>query len=416
MISNIPTRRTGQRGFVLFTTAAVIVALIGFAGLVFDVGQLQYQRHLAQMAADAGALGGAKEWVITPGDVVQSATADVQTNGFSSGNNGATVQVNVPPLSGTYVGQTGAVEVIVSKTMSTSFMSVLGFPSMTVKARAVSRVGPSIYCVIALDPSASGALSVTGSSTVSTPGCAVMVDSSSSTALYNGNAACLTASEIDVTGGYTSGSCAPNPTPNTGLAPLVDPFKDLAAPTVGGCDYTNYKVSNAGAVVTLNPGVYCGGITVSGNNATLALNPGVYILNGGGIKASGGDTITGTGITFYNTAVNGQKYSDIQLTGGVQLNLSAPTSGTYEGILFFQDRAYSGSSQGNVISGTSGSSIDGVLYFPNGSVTFTGNSSQNGYTNIVAQTITFSGNNTLKNDYSTLQDGAPMRTTASLVE
>jgi len=79
---------------------------------------------------------------------------------------------------------------------------------------------------------------------------------------------------------------------------------------------------------------------------------------------------------------------------------SAP-SGTYEGILIFQDRTL-GTSGGNgdVIQGNqTGSHLDGVIYVPKGLITYTGNMDGTGYQSIVADTITFTGNSTMSSDY-----------------
>ena len=74
------------------------------------------------------------------------------------------------------------------------------------------------------------------------------------------------------------------------------------APTVGSCDYTNYS-QTGNLNLTINHGVYCGGITLVGN-VNLTLNSGTYIINGGGISVTGNSTITGTGVTIYLTGTS----------------------------------------------------------------------------------------------------------------
>ena len=88
---------------------------------------------------------------------------------------------------------------------------------------------------------------------------------------------------------------------------------------------------------TLNPGVYCGGITVSGNGVSATFSSGTYILLGGGLQIKGGANATGSGVMFYNTYNSTYSYSPIVVSAS-STTLSAPTSGTYEGVLFFQDR------------------------------------------------------------------------------
>src|SRR5438128_7432912 len=110
------TRSNGRRGYILMTMAAVMIGLMGFAGLVVDVGYLEYYKRKAQTAADAGAQGGVTE--INQGrttTVTQAVAQDVTTNGFTDGVNGASVVINNPPLSGGFVGNSKYVEVIVTQ-------------------------------------------------------------------------------------------------------------------------------------------------------------------------------------------------------------------------------------------------------------------------------------------------------------
>ena len=103
------------------------------------------------------------------------------------------------------------------------------------------------------------------------------------------------------------------------------------------------------------------------------------------------------------------------------MNLSAPTSGTTEGFLFFEDRTNNTASTTEKIVGGAGSTFDGALYFKHGALTFAGNNSTNGYMVIVANTIKINGTTTIGNNYSSLQPGsnfpmAPLATGGGLVE
>src|SRR5437879_6214932 len=132
---NLPRRsRCSQRGYILFTMAASVISLVGFAGLVMDLGYGEYTRRSAQAAADAGAKAAALEILGGYGDYIESAAKqDTANNGFKDGSGKVTVTVNHPPASGSYASNKGYAEVIVSKTVNTSFMSVLGFSTMTVR-------------------------------------------------------------------------------------------------------------------------------------------------------------------------------------------------------------------------------------------------------------------------------------------
>src|SRR5260370_28000080 len=78
-------------------------------------------------------------------------------------------------------------------------------------------------------------------------------------------------------------------------------------------------------------------------NNNYPLNPGNYILVGGGLTTQDANSnIAGSGVFFYNTFGATDKglqaYSPINIAATSTVNLTAPTSGTYTGILFFEDR------------------------------------------------------------------------------
>ncbi|MFZ1119791.1 MAG: hypothetical protein WAN81_06110, partial [Candidatus Binataceae bacterium] len=110
----------------------------------------------------------------------------------------------------------------------------------------------------------------------------------------------------------------------------------------------------------------------------------------------------------------GYAYAPIDLTGNETANLSAPTSGTFEGFLFFQDPSLPVGSAGITVVGNSSSTFDGIIYSPTTAITYVGNSSGSGYTILIGYTITVTGNSsfTIGNNYSSLADGAPIKSSA----
>jgi Flp pilus assembly protein TadG len=419
-------RSRHDSGKILISLALVAFTLMAFAGLAIDMGRMEFYRRRIQAAADSGAVGGARELQVSGStNVVTAAKDDVTTNGYTNNVSSAGVTVNFPPASGPHAGNNGYVEVVVTKPYPTTFLRAINISTMNLKARAVGGLGPSDYCILALDPTAPKALEFTGSSVVNTPGCAIMDDSSNGgNALYSGNSDCVTAKSIDVVGSVSAGSGQAGcnggagplaPTPKTGATYVYDPLAYLSAPSNTTCNALTSSGKNGystNKTETLSPGVYCGGIKISGNNNTITFSAGTYILLGGGLQTSGGGTVQGTGITFYNTGNSTYSYNDFTLNGNTTFHLSAPTTGgpaNYEGILYFQDRTQAGSSTGDIINGTNSSTFDGVFYAADGHIQYTGNSSVNGYTSIIADTITFTGSSVLKNNYSGLSTGNPVR-------
>lgn len=392
---------------------ASIVVLLALVGLAIDGGRLQLAKMRMQAAADAAALGGVNELKASGlARVSDAARANAAANGFTNGTALVTIVVNNPPSSGYYTGDATAVEVIIQQSVGTLFMGLLGFHDMPVTARSVARRGPGPNCLYTLDPAGSGALSASGGAIVRV-NCGVMVESTSATAITLSGGASLTATAVNVAGNYTvSGGAVISPTPAVQATPEADPLISIAAPSVGACSQTGYSISSGGAA-TISEGVYCNGISISGGSS-LHLNPGTYVLNGGGLSISGNSTLTGTGVTFYNTAGPGYSYGQISLSGGATVQLRAPVSGPLTGILFFQDRSIQ-SGAASSITGGANSYFDGALYFPTTSLTYAGGTSTD-YTIIVARRLTFSGGTVLNSDYSSLVGGSPVKGTGQLSE
>ena len=383
-------------------TAIAMVMIIGFVALATDVGLLWSERRQMQTAADAAAVAGVI--ALRTSANVTSAAANLATlNGYTNGINGAIVTFNNPPASGPYAGNSTYVEVIIARPApSTYFLRVLAHNPMSISTRAVSGVGSASACIYALSPTGNNAVSITGSSSVTTS-CGLLDDSTASQAMTVSGGSTLTAASIGVVGNYTGSGYTP--APKTGVASVADPLAALQPPTVGACTATKYTAPNPSG--TIGPGTYCNGITVQGG-ATLYLNPGLYILLGGGLTVGGDSSIVGTGVTFYNTGSKTYSYKAINLTGTSTTSLIAPTSGTWAGILFFQDRSIVSNDQ-NTVSGSSATVYQGALYFPTTPLVYSGGSSATGYTIVVAYTITFSGGSSMNSNYSSLAGGSPIK-------
>ena len=378
-----------ERGFVLIVTALSIITLVAFVGLVFDTGYLAWMRERAQTAADSAVMGAMLQLksgnILTYGAIGQS---DAAVNGFTNGANNTTVAINVPPVYGSYAGNTSYVEAVVQKQVPNIFMAILGQNTTWVGARATARVsgavaGNTAGCIYALDPTASRALSLAGSNTV-TFNCSAFAESTSSSAYYSEGSITLDLShtaKVGVVGGYQINNgtkIVDDSTNQTELPATVtspgDPFATLAAPSSGtivGTSPSYYDMNAKPANNTIQPGVYCGGLKFGNTNgATYKMNAGTYIMAGGGFVLGSQATIDATaGVTIYNTSSTGwgcassYSYQPINIDGQAVLNINAPTSGTMTGIAMFQDRTITSTSQNQIVSQTT-SHINGALYFP----------------------------------------------------
>jgi hypothetical protein len=245
-------------------------------------------------------------------------------------------------------------------------------------------IGQTIFV---LDPSAGGALSLSGSASINING-GVYVDSSSTSALSASGAPSIKASVIDVHGGVQkSGSPSFSPAPTTGAPVVADPLALLPlASTTGLTNYGSENVSGASSA-TIKPGIYSA-INVSGSGS-LTMSSGTYIIEGGGFSVSGAGSVTGSGVTIINAGSDypgtGGTYGGITLSGSGSYKLTPPTTGTYAGIVIFQTRD---NTKAMTVSGAA-SGMTGTIYAPAASLTISGSGQLNAALDV--DTLTLSG-------------------------
>lgn len=418
-----PLKQFGRadEGQALVLTALGLMVLLLMAGLGLDVGYLRYEKQQMQKAADAAALAGAST-KLYGGNYVAAGKNDAQANGFTDGTNGITVAINNPPTklpfstapdSGNYV------EAIVSQAQPTFFMRVGGFNTVNVAATAVASTEVTApACLYVMDPNKAAAYTAVGGAQIQAA-CGLQINSTNPNAYNDNGSACTKTSYTGVVGGIESTQPC-DTAPSTGISGFSDPLAGLAEPTVGqipqSCTVKNEHV-NSGQVVTLQQGTYCGGITIDGG-ANVTFSSGLYILYGGGMTVNSTSIINGSGVTFYNTGDKNGTYGfrPISINGVSNSSLSAPTSGTYIGILFFEDRTIPKNGNiNNTINGGSGTTFDGTLYFLTSNLNYVGNSSANGYTIIIADTLSLAGTSYFGDNYTSLGGIGPVHT-SQLVE
>lgn len=406
MTSPIDSRRSArsnESGFVLMTGVIACVTLFAFLGLAVDVGYLETQKLRVQTAADAAAAGGAvaKSNGGNAAAVTAAGQYDSGLNGFTNGTNSATVTINNPPSSGYYTTNSAYVEAIVSQPTSTFFMRIVGINSVTVTARGVAKAPAASGCIYVLSPTAPQAFYMNGAHNVTTA-CGALVNSDATNATYF-NGAFNWTGPLSMVGNYSFGGAynfSPG-SPVTGISSFSDPLSYLTPPAIGSCTYTNYTQTGA-FNVTLSPGTYCGGITLNGAG-NVTVSSGQYILTGStGLSVVGAVNISQsgtTGVTIYNTGTGA-----ISFAGASNVSLTAPTTGTYAGILFYQDPSDTAAA---TVTGASNANYVGALYFPDAALNYSG-ASNGAYTILVAQTLAFVGAANIGNNYSTLPGGSPI--------
>jgi hypothetical protein len=277
-------------------------------------------------------------------------------------------------------------------------MSLIGLSTIALSVSSGAYAySDGLGCVLSLDPHASGATTGQGSTTVNLNGCSLYDNSNNATALVAGGSARISALSVGVVGGISGAqNIAATQGIKTGGGPVLDPYANDSYPSFSSCSQQNYTGK---AVETINPGVYCGGMKFNAG-ANVTLNPGIYYLDGGGFAVDGGATVSGNGVTLVFTKKNSNNWGTATVNGNATVTLTPPKSGPTAGIVVFGDR--------NIPLGTTfkfngGASqyLAGAIYVPTGAITFAGGiGASNSCTQIIGNTVTFVGNSSLAVDCS----------------
>jgi hypothetical protein len=343
--------------------AAALIVLLAIAALVVDLGFSWMLHRQEQNAADPGSIAAAR-WLKDedgkPQDPFPEAFFEAcfyaKENGFFEGDtadcqdarDAGDLEVNWPPVSGTYAGAMGKIQVVITATHPSFFAQIFGmdFATVTTDAVAANDAGNSnSSSLVALQSDCAGGAAgkVAGGGTVrifpapgvTTPGGYVQINSSCGSSTDNNCTNGVGSSALAISGtlitpyAYVTGSCTYNGTGASGLQcpagvttclregalPIGDPMAGVPEPrltdfpngtcpdgtqstptSTSGCQLKNGAsicpdVSGTGpGVCRLTPGVYYGGWDVK-SNVRVELEPGMYILAGGGIKLSGSSSI-----------------------------------------------------------------------------------------------------------------------------
>jgi hypothetical protein len=370
--------RHSQRGAVTPWLVLSLTVIFGVVALGMDGGRLMDERRHGQATADAAALAAANDlyqnwWTnhgTDPSNTAQAAAlAIAAANGYANDGTTSVVTVNAPPTSGAFAGQANYVEVIVEYHLAQSFAAVFTGQVLTVRARAVAVGQPSKIGLLMLQPTGAGTL-VNKAVALVVLNEPVIVNSSDAAAYNQAGIGVVVATSFQVTGNYVNpGGAIILGRIQTGVQPTPDPLRNLTAPNPA-----SYSVQSAAPLkinsilpTVLQPGVYQGGIQISGASI-VTMTPGVYIMQGGGFQVSGLSTVIGTSVMIYNTASTFAA-GPITVNSLGKVALIAPLNGIYQGIGIFQDRTLN---QALSITGNGLTAVVGTVYAPSAPVTLSG--------------------------------------------
>lgn len=254
-------------------------------------------------------------------------------------------------------------------------------------------------CLHVMDQSDQESLLISDSTNVDATTCDVRVRSNRSTALRGKGNSGVKFRSVKVKGQYsTEGGIAVSGWPYDITAdadivgnPYLDGIRDVVqALSVGSCTNANTGKTYTG---TASPGTYCGTTTFDG----VTLQPGVYV-----IKSSSGNKngelvikglVSGNGVTFY-LADNKSSLKEYNATAGS--SLTAPTTGTTRGILFFEN-SNRGAAWDLSISDETNQTWQGLVYLPSANIVMDKFTSwQKFNVSLAANTVTMSNWNNMK--------------------
>jgi Flp pilus assembly protein TadG len=342
-----------DRGSIALLFAACLLVMVGAAGMAIDLSRANAAKTNMQSALDIAVLAAAT----TDAPDIVKATAIFNQNVLS-----VEADKVVPKFT---VGSDGRVIGSVTADVQTTLMGIFNVKSLAVSASSAA-IGTKSggACVIALSSSANQSLLVNSGADVVAPECEVHVRSTANPAAIFNAGTKLDTKRICIAGSKIIDNGGSHPNLEKSCAAQSDPYAGVfPEPYSSSCTYSHGNYN--GGSVTLNPGVYCGWFNFNGA-PTVTFNPGTYILKSGGWNVNGG-TWTGHGVTFYFA-----DKSKIQFNSAVAATLSAPSSGTYRGLVIFE-KAGLGKSQ-MVFNDAKGMNLEGIVYLPSRDVTFNGGS------------------------------------------
>ena len=270
---------------------------------------------------------------------------------------------------------------IVEKKQPGFFAKALGINSQWVRARAVGLQSTNDrLCIYGL--STTGTAVLFNGSTVTMPHCGIISNSNMTI-----NGASVTSWAIGYVGTVVDNG---NTYPSNSAHPKQALVTSDPCPGVPGCEYLKTNPPSSGpcltptvynglATATLQPGRYCVNVIINGCT-NVVFNPGLYEFDAG-VTANGVTNVSGAGVTIYNAS--GQL-----VINGSTVNLTAPASGSTQGVLFYQNPADTNA----FIANGSGGGYAGMVYFPGAQVTLNGTLSQ--WLLVVGSTVVINGSGT----------------------
>ena len=379
-----------DRGNFAVVTAVLLIPVMTAAGGIVDIVTAYDNQGLLQIASDSAALAAS---------VVEISERETVAEAMFRSN----IDARLPQAQATLVTNSdGSVTVTAKYQAPTFFLAIIGMHELTVsvsaRARALSTSDTTqtqtttttvekhaSVCMLATTANWGNALLVNSPANVDGGDCEVHVRSSANDAFMFNSSTTFNAAKFCIKGTATVRGST-NGTIETACNAADDTIGSLLpTPPSSGCTFNNYTPPVSSSLV-LVPGTYCGWTNFNGS-PNITLTSGLYVIRDGGWNLNDGTSLTGSGVSFY---LDGS-YATVQMNGKISWDVTAPSSGTYKGILYFQKPTLGASNF--IFNGQNGQRLEGLIYLPTQNIQFK-SKSKLGTTDkitVVANTIMITG-------------------------
>jgi hypothetical protein len=398
--------------------AIALPVLIGFGALGAETGVWYTLKLQNQSAADAAALSAAYQIIAGKLDVISDLIPAASEAATRNGYRGTTPAVVYPYSDGII---SNGVAVTLQQTQG-ALLAAMFLSNVTVATKAVAVIEVlDNPCILALGKSSTG-VEVADFTRLDMPNCSAVANSISRSAIeLRGSTSSLaaatlvTAGEVSIQGNSINPAEPPSEFTLASLAmigapSIADPyagtlthtFLTTGMPTVSRCRSTTVGVVRiyTGNCMTRSASLTQPNIKLTANTQisgawsiltrqTVDLSPGTYwitgvltVASGGVLKCSTCDNVKGIGVTIILTAQT-NRIGYVSIAPNAIFNLNSPGSGRLAGLVIVQDSnglppGMTYTSSRSAVGGGSGATLNGLVYFPNSSLTFHGNPSATG--------------------------------------
>lgn len=396
-----------RAGNLAVMTALLMPVLIGATGLASDSVQWTLTRRALQRQADSAALAGA--YALSQGSsVTNTVTADLaKNNNFTLS---ADPIIENAPTMGPYAGDAKVVRVRLTSISKLPFTAFFMRSNLAISVEAsAGLVADGEFCILALDNTASLGITNSGNTTIDAR-CGMHSNSSGDPAVNGQGSAVITASPVSAVGNVDNRSNVF--TAGTTFQPYTvsqpDPYAYLATPAISSSSNNGDVRSNQ--TRNLSPGTFRG-MDIQG---TVNLAPGIYYIDGRsqgnnsnknlGFNVGAQGVVNGTGVTIVLTMSSPPSSGESSLVAGMKvnagaaMNLTAPTTGDFKGVLIYQDRRATTMGEEININGNSTGRLQGAIYTPKSQMRFNGTTGMNiNCLQMAAYRFVFTGNSSITN-------------------